>query len=321
MAAPLLQVEHVSRVFSARQGLFGKADVRAVSDVSFSLFSGETLGLVGESGCGKSTLARMAVGLLSPTEGTIQLHGRPLTDPENAGRLQMIFQDPFSSLNPRLRVGTSIGEPLRAAGLSAEEQQSRVLAMLERVGLRPEHAQRYPHEFSGGQRQRIAIARALVARPELVVCDEAVSALDASVQAQVLNLLQDAQESFGLTYLFISHALSVVGHMSDRIAVMYLGRIVELAPRAELLETALHPYTRALLAAAPRREPGVRVRPALPGEMPSPFAPPAGCAFHPRCPYALPVCGQTLPELEERRAGQWVRCHRRDVFGDSGPSV
>ena len=307
MSEPVLSFSHIRRSFSVRQGLFGKADLFAVSDVSLAIGHQETLGLVGESGCGKSTLARIAVGLLPPSGGEVRFNGERLEAP--SVKLQMVFQDPFSSLNPRMRVGTAVAEPLRAAGVAPEVCIQQAHEMLVRVGLRPEHAGRYPHEFSGGQRQRIAIARALISRPELVVCDEAVSALDASVQAQVLNLLRDVQDEFGLSYLFISHALSVVGSMSDRVAVMYLGRIVELADRESVFRRPRHPYTQALLAAAPNRDPNLRGQVAfLPGEMPSPFQPPSGCPFHPRCPRVMPVCLKTLPELTERQPGHWARC-------------
>ena len=315
---PLLELCNVSRFFTVRQGVLGRVrgEVRAVDGVSLQVRPGETLGLVGESGCGKSTLARMAVRLLPPTGGDILfdgesvLHGAGRDDLWYAKRLQMVFQDPFSSLNPRLRVGTSIGEPLRASGVAKNERRARVAAILRRVGLQPEHAVRYPHEFSGGQRQRVAIARALVTRPDLVVCDEAVSALDASVQAQVLNLLKEVQLEFGLAYLFISHNLSVVGYMSDRVAVMYLGRIVEQADRNALFGAAAHPYTLALLAAAPVLDPSRRsIRAALPGELPSPFTPPEGCAFHPRCPRAVQRCREEAPELRQIGEAHWVRCH------------
>lgn len=319
-SVPLLAFKEASRFFTIRQGMFGKirGEVRAVDSLSLEIMRGETLGLVGESGCGKSTLARMAVRLLPPSAGDILFDGTSLVHPEAEAqsrlsrRLQMIFQDPFSSLNPRLRIGTSISEPLTTVGMPKEERKERVAEMLRLVGLQPDHASRYPHEFSGGQRQRIAIARALITHPELVVCDEAVSALDASVQAQVLNLLKEAREVFGLTYLFISHDLAVVGFMSDRVAVMYLGRIVEQAKREALFNRAAHPYTQALLASAPVHDPERRFsRPFLQGEMPSPFAPPTGCAFHPRCPQVMPCCREHEPVFQELAnvPGHWVRCH------------
>ena len=317
----LLELRHVSRGFAVRRGLFDPrpASVKAVDDVDLALFPGETLGLVGESGCGKSTLARMSVGLLPPSSGEILLSGRPLTDwtpLERASRIQMVFQDPFSSLDPRQTVGSSIAEPLmlaeRAAGkaLSRAELRSRTESILAKVGLQAEHIDRYPHEFSGGQRQRVAVARALITSPGVLVCDEPVSALDASVQAQTLNLLKDMQDSLGLSYLFISHDLGVIGFMSDRVAVMYLGRIVELATREELFSQAAHPYTEALLAAAPSRDPSRRAEHrALSGEMPSPLAPPPGCSFHPRCPYAQALCREQAPELRTLADGHAVRCH------------
>ena len=317
----LLELRQVSREFTVQRGLFDPrpASVKAVSDVSFQLFPGETLGLVGESGCGKSTLARMAVGLLPPSSGDVLLSGRPIGEwsaLERASRIQMVFQDPFSSLDPRQSVGAGIAEPLRlaakAAGrpLSRTEWREKVRDVLVRVGLQGEHLDRYPHEFSGGQRQRVAVARAIVAGPGVVVCDEPVSALDASVQAQVLNLLKEVQADFGLTYFFISHDLSVVGYMSDRVAVMYLGRIVEQADRNTLFGSAAHPYTKALLAAAPVHDPAKRhIRAFLPGELPSPFSPPAGCAFHPRCPQAMPRCREEAPELREIAPDHLARCH------------
>lgn len=317
----LLEFQHVVRAFAVRRGMLDprSARVLAVNDVSLCLTAGETLGLVGESGCGKSTLARMAVRLLPPSSGSILLEGRALEQwsaAELARRLQMVFQDPFSSLDPRRSVGASVAEPLllaaRAAGQTPGRSELRVQAqaMLHRVGLLPEHYNRYPHEFSGGQRQRVAVARALIAGPRLVVCDEPVSALDASVQAQVLNLLKDMQEERGLTYLFISHDLGVVGFMSDRVAVMYLGQVVELAAREELFRHPAHPYTGVLLAAAPVRNPAARrERIPLIGELPSPLDPPAGCAFHPRCPFAQPMCGQDAPAWRELAPGHFARCH------------
>ncbi len=305
-----LEMKRASRDFKVRRGVLGMRDMslRAVDTVSLHVERGETLGLVGESGCGKSTLARMAVGLIAPSSGEVLLDGQALSSyaaKERARRIQMVFQDPFSSLNPRLRVGASVAEPLRMTRpeLSSGQIEEKVCAMLEQVELRPEHARFFPHEFSGGQRQRIAVARALVADPALVVCDEPVSALDASVQAQVLNLLRDMQDERGLGYLFISHDLGVVGFMSHRIAVMYLGRLVELAARDELFRHPAHPYSQALLAAAPGRG-GTP----LGGEMPSPFDPPQGCAFHPRCPFVRDLCREQAPEAKEE-GGHIVRCH------------
>lgn len=317
----LLELKRVSREFSVRRGFFDPrpASVKAVNEVSFRLLPGETLGLVGESGCGKSTLARMATGLLAPSSGEVLLSGRSLGEwspLERASRIQMIFQDPFSSLDPRQSVGASIAEPLRlasaAAGhsLSRTEWREKVKEILVQVGLQPEHLDRYPHEFSGGQRQRVAVARAIVSGPGAVVCDEPVSALDASVQAQVLNLLKDMQQNMGLGYLFISHDLGVIGFMSDRVAVMYLGRLVEMAGCDELFSHAAHPYTEALMAAAPSRDPSRRGRGMiLSGEMPSPLSPPAGCAFHPRCPHARPLCREEEPPLLNVNQGHAVRCH------------
>lgn len=318
-AHPLLSLQNVSRHFTLTRGIIGSAThtVRAVNDVSLMLNSAETLGLVGESGCGKSTLARMVVGLMPPSEGDILLHGRSLVHgnrpsrAELASQIQMIFQDPFASLNPRMRIGESIAEPLLSTTKSsAKERAERVAEMLDLVGLQASYAARYPHEFSGGQRQRIAIARALIAQPQLVVCDEAVSSLDASVQAQVLNLLRELQERFGLAYLFISHDLSVVGHMSTHVAVMYLGTIVEKAPRNALFKYAAHPYTQALLAAVPHRNPDQRTAHVpLSGDLPSPIAIPTGCPFHPRCPQAMPLCQQKAPAWHTIANEHSVRCH------------
>ncbi len=294
----LVSIENLSRHFTVRRSFFNPTPltVRAVDGVDLHIDRGETLGLVGESGCGKSTLARMVVNLLPPTDGRIVVHGQ--NEQAQSQSLQMIFQDPFASLNPRMRIGHSIAEPLVNTKTSAERKKL-VEESLVMVGLRPEHANRYPHEFSGGQRQRIAIARALIARPELVVCDEAVSSLDASVQAQVLNLLMDLQEKLGLSYLFISHDLSVVGHMSDRVAVMYLGRIVEIGPRDALFSKPSHPYTKLLLDSIPKRDPQDRCTLADDAkqktDMPSPLAVPSGCPFHPRCSQAMDICRKESP--------------------------
>jgi peptide/nickel transport system ATP-binding protein len=310
------------------------AVLRAVDGVSLTLDRGRTLGLVGESGCGKSTLARMVVGLLPPSAGQVLLDGRlfagsgadrgaganggagkgaatsAISRAEAAQLVQMVFQDPFSSLNPRRTVGASIGEALAVAGAPGAQRREQVADMLQLVGLRPEHADRYPHEFSGGQRQRVAVARALITHPALVVCDEPVSSLDASVQAQVLNLLRDLQERMGLAYLFISHDLGVVGHMSDHVAVMYLGKVVEEAPRDVLFAAPAHPYTRALLASVPVRDPARRSEhPALSGDLPSPIAPPPGCPFHPRCPQVMDVCRRQAPGWHPVAQGQYARCH------------
>ncbi len=320
-AQPVAELRHVSRFFSSRRGLLGGGgSLRAVDDVSLRVFSNETVGLVGESGCGKSTLGRIAVGLLPPSEGEVRFGGVSLRSGRpHAGDIprvaQMVFQDPFSSLNPRLPVGVSIVEPLTCAGAPLAERREKTAAMLESVGLLPEHARRYPHQFSGGQRQRIAIARAIIRRPELVVCDEPVSSLDTSVQAQMLNLFKKLQRTFHLSYLFISHDLHVVGHMCDRIAVMYLGRIVELAPRAALFTSPAHPYTQALLLAAPARMPEERAQsPALSGELPSPLNPPAGCPFHPRCPNAFSLCREWRPRPVALEAGHSVCCHLHDPW-------
>lgn len=323
----LLELVQVSREFSVRRGFFDPrpASVRAVDRVSLSLYPGRTLGLVGESGCGKSTLARMVVGLLAPSSGEVLLSGRPLrewTASERASRIQMVFQDPFSSLDPRQTVGAAVAEPLvlaaKASGhpLSRAESRARVGDILSRVGLQPEHIDRYPHEFSGGQRQRIAVARALMTHPDLIVCDEPVSALDASVQAQILNLLRQVQEDFGPAYLFISHDLAVEGFMCPHILVMYLGRFVEEGPRERLLREPAHPYTRALLASVPSfedlrdgkspvRAPQQNIR----GELPSPLDPPSGCRFHPRCPQATERCREEAPQWKELELGWRVRCH------------
>ncbi len=323
MSVPLLQVEGLVKHFPVRQGLFGRARgaVQAVQGVSFTLQAGQTLGVVGESGCGKSTLGRLVLRLIEPTAGRIAFNGSDLGALDAAAlraqrrAMQIIFQDPYSSLNPRMTVGQTLAEPLRLHGLHSGRYTERVAELLQTVGLATEHAQRYPHEFSGGQRQRIGIARALAVEPQLIVCDEAVSALDVSVQAQVVNLLQDLQQRLGIAYIFIAHDLAVVKHIASHIAVMYLGRIVELAPKDALFAAPRHPYTQALLAAIPEPVPGGGLdRVLLQGDVPSPTKPPVGCAFHTRCVHALPACQQAVPALETS-AGHGVACIRwREVL-------
>ena len=312
-AAPLLALEDVSRRFLVRRGWFGEPQqLTAVDGVSLGLRRGESLGLVGESGCGKSTLGRLACGLLMPSEGRVLLEGRELSTAGAAswaaGRIQMVFQDPFSSLNPRLSVRASVAEPLAARDMPRAERRRLADEMLATVGLEGMGG-RYPHEFSGGQRQRIAVARALITRPDVVICDEPVSALDASVQAQVLNLLRDVQERFSPSYLFISHDLAVVGFICPRILVMYLGQVVEEALRERLFAGAAHPYSQALLAAMPTGDGESRLPRILEGELPSPLNPPAGCRFHPRCPKAVGICRREPPAWKELAPGWRARCH------------
>jgi oligopeptide transport system ATP-binding protein len=317
----LLQVRNLVKHFEVGSGMFGgrRALVRAVDGVSFSIGRGETLGLVGESGCGKTTTGRCILQLEAPTSGEILFEGRDLTrlGPDELRavrrRLQVIFQDPYSSLNPRMTVGDIIAEPLGVHGIvrGAGARRDRVRDLLRKVGLLPQHAARYPHQLSGGQRQRVGIARALAMEPALIVCDEPVSALDVSIQAQIINLLEDLQADLGLTYLFIAHDLAVVRHISDRVAVMYLGKIVELADRKTLYDDPLHPYTRALLSAVPIPDPELEARRehlVLRGEVPSPLDPPAGCVFHPRCPIAEDRCRRVVPELREVKPGHWAAC-------------
>ncbi|GGG02862.1 ABC transporter ATP-binding protein [Paenibacillus albidus] len=316
---PLLEVRGLKKYYPQKKGWFsGKAgDIKAVDGVSFQVLPGETLGIVGESGCGKSTTGQMITRLLEPTEGEILFEGRDLTalseeETRKVRRdLQFVFQDPYSSLNPRMKVFDIVAEPLQVHGLAkGEELRKEVFRLLETVGLGPHLADRHPHEFSGGQRQRIGIARALAMKPKLIVCDEPVSALDVSIQAQILNLLKDLQQQFQLTYIFIAHGLPSVKHISDRIAVMYLGKIVELTSREELFARPLHPYTEALLEAVPVPDPKLRKeRIPLSGEIPSPANPPSGCAFHTRCPYAQDICRQKTPELALQAPGHLAACH------------
>jgi len=323
----LVQVRDLKMYFPVTSGIIFQrkiADVKAVDGVTFDVKRGETLGLVGESGCGKTTVGRMILLLYKPTAGTVYFNNQDLTKLKSGElrrmrrHMQMIFQDPYASLNPRMTIGAIIGEPIIIHGLAKnrKERQDRIQELMRVVGLNPYYANRYPHEFSGGQRQRIGIARALAVQPAFIVCDEAVSALDVSIQAQIINLLEDLQSQYNLTYLFIAHDLSVVRHISDRVAVMYLGKMMELADRQELYENPLHPYTKALLSAVPIPDPAIelkRERVILTGDVPSPLHPPSGCVFHTRCPIAIAECSQTLPEW--RNVGtadkeHWVACIR-----------
>jgi oligopeptide transport system ATP-binding protein len=321
----LLEVNHLKMYFPITQGIILQrhvGDVRAVDDISFDIRPGETLGLVGESGCGKSTTGRAILQLYKPTAGEVTFQGKDLTKLKGGDlrrmrrEMQMIFQDPYASLNPRMTVGSIIGEPLEIHNLAkGKAKQERVQELLRLVGLNPYFANRYPHEFSGGQRQRIGIARALAVEPSFIVCDEPISALDVSIQAQVINLLEELQEKLGLTYLFIAHDLAVVRHIADRVAVMYVGKLVELTDRDDLYESPLHPYTRALLSAVPVPDPVIeskRQRMILVGDVPSPVNPPTGCRFNPRCPWAEDNCRIDEPPLAEVKPNHWVACHYWD---------
>jgi oligopeptide/dipeptide ABC transporter ATP-binding protein len=318
----LLEVRDLVKHFEVGAGLFGGGGrmVRAVDGVSFAIHRGETLGLVGESGCGKTTTGRCVLQLERPTSGSIVFEGQELTRLDEKAlrsvrrRMQVIFQDPYSSLNPRMTVADIIEEPLAVHGIVADAaaRAGRVRQLLSHVGLLAQHGRRYPHQLSGGQRQRVGIARALAMEPSLIICDEPVSALDVSIQAQIINLLEDLQAEFGLTYLFVAHDLAVVRHISDRVAVMYLGKIVELADRKALYDEPLHPYTRALLSAVPIPDPELesrRERTVLRGEVPSALGPPSGCVFHTRCPVAVERCARDIPALREIRPGHWAACH------------
>lgn len=319
---PLLKVDNLVKHFPITRGVLKKkqvAAVRAVDGISFYVNKGETLGLVGESGCGKSTTGKVIIRLEEPTSGTAVFDGQKIFElsrermREVRRNLQMVFQDPYASLNPRMQVGEIIAEPLIVHNLvSSKEREGRVVELLETVGLNATHARRYPHEFSGGQRQRIGVARALAVDPQLIICDEPVSALDVSIQAQVINLLQDLQKKMGLTYLFIAHDLSVVKHISNRIAVMYLGKIVEMCSKDALFESPQHPYTEALLSAIPVPDPDyTKNRIILEGDVPSPISPPSGCRFHTRCRYAIEICKVEEPQFVDLGGGHYCACHLR----------
>ncbi len=325
MSAQLLEVTGLTKHFPVKKGVILQRQVgavKAVDGLDFTLAEGETLSLVGESGCGKSTTGRLILNLIPPSAGSVRFEGRELYGLDRhemramRARLQIIFQDPFASLNPRMTVGDLLAEPIELHGLAkGAAARERVAELLGLVGLAPDHAQRYPHEFSGGQRQRIGIARALAANPRLIVCDEPVSALDVSIQAQVLNLLQDLQKRFGLSYLFIAHDLAVVKHISDRVAVMYLGKIVEIASKTDLYARPRHPYTQALLSAIPVPDPGAKKsRSLLSGDVPSPLNPPPGCRFHTRCPHATDACRSEEPALRVMASGHQVACHHAEAI-------
>lgn len=317
----LVEVKHLKEYFNINTGMFSSKPLKAVDDVSFSIRQGETLGLVGESGCGKTTVGRTLLHLYKPTDGEIWFDGKQIVTKKDIAEYRqktaMVFQDPYSSLNPRMTVADIIGEPLDVHKMygSEKERKERILELMGQVGLNSEHANRYAHEFSGGQRQRIGIARALAMKPQFVVCDEPVSALDVSIQAQVINMFDELQDKMGLTYLFIAHDLLVVRHISDRIAVMYLGKMVELADAREIYDHPLHPYTRSLMSAVPLPDPKMareNQRIVLTGDIPSPLNAPSGCPFRTRCPYASEVCAQSMPEFKDVGGGHYVACHNLD---------
>lgn len=316
---PLIEVNHLKQYFNIQMGMFKSKPLKAVDDVSFTINKGETLGLVGESGCGKTTVGRTMLHLYKPTAGSVSYNGKEIKTKADVNEFRkkatMVFQDPYSSLNPRMTVQDIIGEPLDVHNMyeNKAERREHILDLMQKVGLNSEHAARYAHEFSGGQRQRIGIARSLAMNPDFIICDEPVSALDVSIQAQVINMFDELQDELGLTYLFIAHDLLVVRHISDRIAVMYLGKMVELADADEIYNRPLHPYSKSLLSAVPVPDPKIvraNKRIVLSGDIPSPLNAPSGCPFHTRCPYATDVCSQSMPEFEEIEKGHFIACHR-----------
>ncbi|MBQ9057889.1 MAG: ATP-binding cassette domain-containing protein [Atopobiaceae bacterium] len=324
-ATPLIEVRNLKEYFPINTGWFRTTPLKAVDDVSFDIMKGETLGLVGESGCGKTTVGRTILFLYEPTSGEVIYDGKPIKTKEDIKQYRtkstMVFQDPYSSLNPRMTVSDIIGEPLDVHKMyaNAAEREERILELMDHVGLNSEHASRYAHEFSGGQRQRIGIARSLAINPEFIVCDEPVSALDVSIQAQVINMFDELQDKLGLTYLFIAHDLLVVRHISDRIAVMYLGKMVELADADEIYEHPLHPYTKSLISAVPIPDPKIarsNQRIPLVGDIPSPLNAPSGCPFRTRCQYATDACAESMPTFEEISSGHFVACHRVNEIND-----